>query len=118
MAFAVLLLALGGGLAGLYTHRQNQESTKLRLIGELTQEVAVLTQRKESDEREITARKNAAQLKLVLQRRKMDLRPITPEHRVLMTVAAPPTAAQGEAAPSTPTATPAVPSVMAVVGRP
>jgi hypothetical protein len=115
VAFAVLLLAIGGGLAGLYTHRQNQESTKLRLIGELKREVLVLNQRKESDEREISARKQAAQLKLVLQNRKINLQPISPEHRILVNVAAPSTTPEGGAPPAT---NPSNPSVMAVIAQP
>lgn len=119
VAFAVLLLALGGGLAGLYTHRQNQESTKLRLIQELKREVAVLEQRAASHEQELKARKTAVQLKLALKDRRQELLPITPERRVLINDAGPaaPDAVDGIPPTSTPAA-PAASSVMAVVGRP
>ena len=121
VAFAVLLLALGGGLAGLYTHRQNQESTKLRLIQELKREVAVLEQRAASHEQELKARKTAVQLKLALKDRRQELLPISPDRRVLIndldtTAPAASDGAPPASAPATP-APPAAPSVMAVVGR-
>lgn len=116
VAFAVLLLALGGGLAGLYTHRQNQESTKLRLIEDLKREVAVLEQRAASHDQEIKARKSAVQLKLALQDRRKELLPITPERRVLINVVESPPPAPSDG--TQPVAVPAAPSVMAVVARP
>lgn len=119
VAFAVLLLALGGGLAGLYTHRQNQESTKLRLIQDLRREVAVLEQRAASHEQEIKARKTAVQLKLALKDRRQELLPIIPERRVLINSVDTPVPAVVDASqPASVPAAHAVPSVMAVVGRP
>jgi hypothetical protein len=120
VAFAVLLLAVGGGLAGLYTHRQNQEASKLRLIKELKREVDVLNQRREDLERQFDSRSKAVQLKLALKEHDLKLVPIVPENRVLM-----PTTTPSERGPhhGSPTATPAATgasasSVMAVVGRP
>jgi hypothetical protein len=120
VAFAVLLLAVGGGLAGLYTHRQNQEASKLRLITELKREVGTLNQRRDDLERQFDSRIQAVQLKLALKEHDLKLVPIVPENRVLM----PTTTPSGRGLhPEVPTAAPAAtgataPSVMAVVGRP
>jgi hypothetical protein len=120
VAFAVLLLAVGGGLAGLYTHRQNQEASKLRLITELKKEVGALNQRREELERQFDSRSKAVQLKLALKEHDLNLVPIVPENRVLMPTTTPSERGPRRELPSTaPSATGAsAPSVMAVVGRP
>jgi len=121
VAFAILLLAVGGGLAGLYTHRQNQESAKLQLIEELKREVAVTRERAASYKRGIDSWVRADNLKLEMQRHELDLHAVVPESRVLIAATpAPRQAAESETLPpaSPPSASPAAPSVMAVLGRP
>jgi hypothetical protein len=111
VGFAVLLLAIGGGLAGLYTHRQNQEGAKLRLIQSLKDDVQDLQVRRENFERQFRDRVKAAPLKLALQKHHLELRPVEPEERVLMTLA------PRLVVPAEPSASPSGPetSVMAVV---
>jgi len=121
VAFAVLLLAIGGGLAGLYTHRQNQEASKLRLIVELKREVGSLDQRREELRRQFEARSQAVQLKLALKEHDLNLIPIVPENRVLMPQATPPpegVPSDGYPPAAPPASAASAPSVMAVVGRP
>jgi hypothetical protein len=114
VGFAVLLLAVGGGLAGLYTHRQNQEAAKLRQIAELRDELTAWSEKTIALEEAFRVRKAAAQLKLAVHDRKLNLIPITPAHRVLINVDTTPVAAESPAS-----AAPAASgSVMAVVGRP
>lgn len=118
VAFAVLLLAIGGGLAGLYTHRQNQESAKLRLIRELKREIELSHERAGSHRRSIDSWVRADNLMLELKKHDLRLQPVDPKHRVL--IAGPPAAAPDPeaAAPNTKSQVLAVPSVMATVGRP
>jgi cell division protein FtsB len=119
VGFALLLLAIGGGLAGLYTHRQNQEAAKHRLIATLKREVAALHQEIEDNERQLDERLTSVPLKLKMKEYKLDLRPIAPGEKVLVSggpVSRPPAGSNSSTA--TPAPTTATPSVMAVVGRP
>ena len=118
VGFALLLLAIGGGLAGLYTHRQNQEAAKHRQIAALKREVTALQQEIESNQRQLADRLTSVALKLKLKQYNLALRPIPPGEKILVgetegrpATGAPPVA-DAPAAPS------AAPSVMAVVGRP
>jgi|GEM_PF-2179712 len=115
VGFAVLLLILGGGLAGLYTHRQNQEAAKLRLLGELRRDVDKLEEDTGVLTREFKGWVMAPSLKLAVRDRQLALVAITPERRILVPAASAPAAP----AASVETAAPAaVGSVMAVVTRP
>jgi hypothetical protein len=120
VAFAVLLLSLGGGLAGLYTHRQNQEAAKGRQLVELRREVEVLREKTAALTDEFSGRVAAAQLKLAVGDRKLALSAITPERRVLVAVpdevAAEVVAAGGRR--EAPGAAGAGTAVMATVSRP
>lgn len=122
VGFALLLLAIGGGLAGLYTHRQNQEAAKHRLIATLTREVAALHQEIEDNERQLDERLTSVPLKLKMKEYKLDLRPIAPGEKVLVSggpVSRPPAGSDARPpAPPEPAPAPAAPSVMAVFGRP
>ena len=115
VGFAVLLLAVGGGLAGLYTHRPNQEAAKLRQIAALRADLTAWSEKTIALEEAFRVRKAAAQLKLAVHDRKLKLIPITPAHRVLISVTPPPAAAAESPASADPASTG---SVMAVVGRP
>ncbi|MFN0125645.1 MAG: hypothetical protein ACKV19_03035 [Verrucomicrobiales bacterium] len=118
VAFAVLLLALGGGLAGLYTHQQNQESAKLRLIRELKREIELSRERAGSHRRSIDSWVRADNLMLELKKHDLRLQPVDPKHRVLL-VGSPAAAPDPAAAePNAESHGSAVPSVMATVSRP
>lgn len=84
VGFAILLLSLGGGLAGLYTHRQNQETTKLKQLASLRREVTVLQEKTAALTDEFSGRVAAAQLKLAVRDRQLALTAITPERRILV----------------------------------
>ncbi len=117
VALAVLLLAIGGGLAGLYTHRQNQENAKLRLIKELQRDVDLARERAASFQRGIDSWVRADNLKLELKRHALNLESVTADRRIL--IAAPsktPGAAEPDAS-AAPARSGAVPSVMATVGH-
>jgi len=122
VAFAVLLLSLGGGLAGLYTHRQNQEATKRRQLAELRREVEVLREKTAALTDEFSGRVAAAQLKLAVGDRKLTLSAITPERRVLVAVPDEEVAAAGAVAAGerrgAAAAAGAGAAVMATVSRP
>ena len=118
VGFALLLLAVGGGLAGVYTHRQNQETAKKNQIETLKKEVAVLQQEIDDTRRQLAERLTSVQLKLAQKQHGRSLRPIEPGAKILVEV--------GPEDRAVPGATPAVvvpsgsaaPSVMAVMGRP
>lgn len=118
VGFALLLLAIGGGLAGVYAHRQNQEAAKNRQITALQREVAALEQKIKSNNRQLVDRMTSVPLKLKLKQYNMELRPIAPGEKILVTGGS-----QSRPASGIPPVAPApsalsAPSVMAVVGRP
>jgi len=119
VGFAVLLLAVGGGLAGLYTHRQNQENTKLRLIKSLEQEVATARARVDSAEREVASLLRSDFLLLELKKYNLPMQAVTPDRRITITET-PRLVEENKAAHPSPASgrTPGAPSVMAVLGRP
>jgi hypothetical protein len=77
VAFAVLALAVAGGIGGLYTHRQNQETTKKQLIEELEREIAGIREQTASFEGEFNGRIATSQLKLAVRERKLPLGPVS-----------------------------------------
>jgi hypothetical protein len=121
VGFAILLLSLGGGLAGLYTHRQNQETTKLKQLASLRREVTVLQEKTAALTDEFSGRVAAAQLKLAVRDRQLALTAITPERRILVpksaAVAAPAALVTSDADASRSAAGTAG-TVMATVARP
>ncbi len=124
VGFAILLLSLGGGLAGLYTHRQNQETTKLKQLASLRREVTVLQEKTAALTDEFSGRVAAAQLKLAVRDRQLALTAITPERRILVpksAAAAAPAAlvtSEADASRSAAGAAGAAGTVMATVARP
>jgi hypothetical protein len=91
VGFAVLALAVAGGLGGLYAHRQNQETTKRQLILDLEAEIEDIQERTEALRGELDSRIAPSQLKLAVRDRKLPLRPVVPS-RVIQ-VPMPPAAA-------------------------
>jgi hypothetical protein len=72
----MLALAVAGGIGGLYTHRQNQETTKKQSIGELEQEIAEIREQTASLQGEFDGRVATSQLKLAVRDRKLPLGPV------------------------------------------
>ena len=116
VGFALLLLCVGGGLAGLYAHRQNQEAAKRSLIEELERDIAKYTQQLNDNVRQYEERKEAGSLTLKIKQHKLELRPIPPGERIVVTDWPPPAPPPG-ASPA-PSSTSASPSVMATVAHP
>lgn len=81
VAFAILFLAIAGGIGGLYAHRQNQEKTKLQLITELESEITQLNERTNVLVNEFKKRIEAPQLKLAVGQKKMPIDTVPYEHR-------------------------------------
>ena len=100
VAFAVLFLAIAGGIGGLYAHRQNQETTKQRLITDLEGEIAQLRERTDVLASEFEGRIAAAQLKLAVGDKKMPLAAIDPARRHLVPWEGPSATPPGAPAPS------------------
>ncbi len=95
VAFALLFLALAGGIGGLYAHRQNQETTKKKLIIELEKEIAEAQDKTLALADEFEGRIAFAQLKLAVKEKNLPLASIAPTRREVITTAA------GHAAPAT-----------------
>lgn len=118
VGFALLLLCVGGGLAGLYAHRQNQEAAKRTLIEELQRDIAKYTQQLNDHERQYEERKEAGSLTLKIKQHKLELHPIPAGERILVADWPPirPASDNGGSAPSSAAST--SPSVMATVTHP
>jgi len=117
VAFALLLLCVGGGLAGLYAHRQNQEAAKRTQIEELQRDIAKYTQQLNDNVRQYEERKEAGSLTLKIKQHKLDLRPIAAGERILV-VDWPPIRPESDAGSVSPSSSSASPSVMATVTHP
>jgi cell division protein FtsB len=124
VGFALLLLAVGGGMAGLYTHRQNQETAKKKQIETLRREVELLQREIDDARRQVAERLTSVPLKLKMKQYDLALRPIEPGEKVVVPAGPEERLGSGPspavAAPSpSPLASPSPsPSVMAVLGRP
>ncbi len=73
VGFAVLGLAVAGGLGGIYAHRQNQETVRRREIAELEKDIARIRENTDGLRKEIETRTMASTLKLLVRERNLPL---------------------------------------------
>jgi hypothetical protein len=78
VAFAVLALAVAGGIGGLYAHRQNQETTKRRELSDLRREIDELREKNSALEDEFESRALGPALQLAVKEKRLPLVRIAP----------------------------------------
>lgn len=79
MAFAVLGLAIAGGIGALYTHRQNQETVKKQQIADLMREIEQLKEENTALVEDFNARTLAPTLQLAVKEKALPLIRIAPD---------------------------------------
>ena len=73
VGYAVLGLAVAGGLGGIYAHRQNQETVRRQQIAELERDIARIRENTDGLRKEIETRTMASTLKLLVRERNLPL---------------------------------------------